>query len=779
MSKRSDGEATLIAAIERYESQAETRGDLASDREKALDYYLGNPIGNEVDGRSQVVSRDVFDTVEWIKPQIAEIFCSGDDVIKFTPRGPEDMESAAQETEYVNHIITGKNEWFITFYSWLHDCLLQKTGYVKAYWHESEDLEKERYAGISEEEVQILLMDPEVKLSGTKDEDGVITYEFERTRKYGCVKIRNLPPENCFVDQAARSTNLMDESCNFTEAREQKTISQLRTEGFDDVDDDLSDAGSGMASYEASDRDETNPWRETDESEDPAMRKVWVRECWIRHDHDGDGKAEMRHVIIVGTTILLNEDADRTLMVALPCTPMPHQHNGLSMADAVNDLQLIKTALLRGALDNIYLANNGRYGVNEKTVNLDDMLVSRPGGLVRVNGAPGDSIFPLTHPTNGQVAIPMLEFVDRIKQQRTGVNEQSQGLDSNTINKNTPYATTAALMSAAQMRIKFIARIIAETGVKQLFELVHALSLKHARKEEIVRLRNQWVPVDPRQWKRRADMEVSVGLGGGDKPQQVQALDGVLMKQMQGLAVGLTDPGKIYNTLKRQTQLMGYKNAEEFWTDPSTRPPPPPPPNPEVEKVQAKAQADMQLAQAQGQIDSQLRQVDAQTDLAKTREQSMLKLREMEGALQLQAQNDQRDHEREMMKAGVDAQLEAQRIEFERWKEEMSQAMAKYKTDQDNATRLQIAEMTAQMALANKAVDLEQQDKMADREDKRAKQDREATPREKPEKSESKGDGEMTKVLSALVETQNTLAEALTRPKTIRRGADGRAEGIE
>lgn len=700
---RGDADGMLIAAIERYESQAETRGDLARDREKALDYYLGNPLGNEVEGRSQVVSRDVFDTIEWIKPQIAEIFCSGDEVVKFTPRGPEDMQAAEQETEYVNHIITDKNEWFSIFLAWLHDCLLQKMGYVKAYWHESEDLEKERYAGISDEEVQILLQDPEVQLTGTTtDDQGQPVYEFTRTRKYGCVKIRNLPPENSFVDQAARSTLLTDPSCNFTENREQKTLSQLREEGFD-VDDDLSDAGSGLASYEASDRDETNPWRETDEAEDPAMRKVLVRECWIRHDHDGDGKAEMRHVIIVGTTILLNEDADRTLMVALPCTPLPHQHNGLSLADAVNDLQLIKTALLRGALDNIYLANNGRYGVNEKTVNLDDMLVSRPGGLVRVNGDPNSSIFPLTHPTNGQVAIPMLEFVDRIKQQRTGVNEQSQGLDSNTINKNTPYATTAALMSAAQMRIKFIARIIAETGVRDLFQLVHSLSLKHARKEEIVRLRNQWVAVDPRQWKRRADMEVAVGLGGGDKPQQIAALDAVLMKQTQGLAVGLTDPSKIYNTLKRQTQLMGYKNPEEFWTDPSTQPPPQPQPDPEVVKIQAKAQADMQLAQAQGQIDAQLKQVDAQTDLAKSREETMLKMREMEGNLQLQAQNDMRDHERELQKAGLEAQLKAQEIEFERWKEEQTLLMTKYKTDLDNATKMQIAELQAQVSMAASA----------------------------------------------------------------------------
>ena len=130
---------TLLAAIERHETLAESYGNLADDRAKALDYYLRRPMGNEIEGRSQVVSGDVWDTVEWIKPQIAEVFCGGDDVIKFTPRGPEDVQSAEQETEYVNYIITEKNDWFTVFSGWQHDAFVQKTGYVVAYYDEHTD----------------------------------------------------------------------------------------------------------------------------------------------------------------------------------------------------------------------------------------------------------------------------------------------------------------------------------------------------------------------------------------------------------------------------------------------------------------------------------------------------------------------------------------------------------------------------------------------------------------------------------------------------------------
>lgn len=670
----------IVAAIEHYESLAETSGDLSDERSKALDYYLGNPLGNEIEGRSQVISRDVWDTVEWIKPQLADVFCGGDDVINFTPRGPEDVQAAEQETEFVNHVITQKNSWFETWYSWSHDALLQKVGYVKAYWDDAEDETEEKYEGLDEEDIVRLLQDPEVEPVEAEETDNGWSITVKRVQGYGCVKLVNVAPENVFVDSNARNLNLHDPSCNFSEHREQKTLSQLRLEGFD-VPDDISDSGSTSNTFEEERRKEASTLSTSgDENTDPSMRKVWVRECWIRFDEDGDGKAELRHVVIVGTTVLLNEKADHSLLVALCPTPLPHQHTGLSVADAVKDLQLIKTALFRGSLDNLYLAINGRHAVDATNVNLDDMLVSRPGGIVRVQGPPGQSIVPLAQPVSGDIAVPMMEYVDRIQQKRTGVSETQQGLNPNALQNNAGAHANSALVTAAQQRIKFLARIFAETGVKTLFQLVHALTLKHARKEEVVRLRNQWITVDPRQWAKRADMQISVALGAGDKPQQVMFLEGVLQKQVMALQAGLTSPPKIYNALKRLTQAGGFKDPNEFWDDPATKPPMPQMPNPEVVKEQAKVQGALQLEQMRGQTTMQ---VEAQ--------RAQLKQQELSANLQLQASNDARDSEREMMRAQMDAQLERQRLMLDQWITNANNALAKYKADQDAQVKLLIA----------------------------------------------------------------------------------------
>lgn len=557
----------LIAAIEQHESQAELYGSLADERTTALEYYRGEPMGNEVDGRSQIISRDVFDTVEWVKPDLAEIFCGGEEVVSFKPRSQEDVKGAEQETDYVNYIITQRNDWFMVFYGWSHDALLQKVGYVKAYWDDYEDVTKERYEDKSEEEYQKLLTDKELELIEKQETPGIdpltqqpttlYTCTFKRVQPRGFVRVENVPPENVRVAQKCRTLSLQDPRMPFVEHVEKKTISELREMGFD-VPDDISDSGSDTRDWEGVERDSYNPMIDSDgEVVDPSMREVTVRECWIRYDDDGDGIAELRNVIIVGRTVLSNEECDLVNLIALCPNPQPHQHHGYSLADAVVDLQQIKTALWRQAIDAQYLANNGRHAVDPDNVNLDDMLDSRVGGLVRTKGDPRVSIMPLTHPTTGDVAIPMLEYTDKIAMKRTGVNEQTQGLDSNSINKNTPYATTAALMSAAQKRLKFIARIFAESGVKNLFLITHALTLKHAKKEEVVQLRNEFVLVDPRHWVKRSDMSVAVGLGTGDKPQQIAFLREVF--QIQGAVGphGLASPQKVYNTLAKLTRAAG------------------------------------------------------------------------------------------------------------------------------------------------------------------------------------------------------------------------------
>jgi hypothetical protein len=695
-------DSQLLNAIEAYESNAETYGNLQEDRTDALDYYLGNPLGNEVEGRSQVIARTVWDTVEWLKPQLADIFCSGDELVSFQPRGPEDTKAAEQESDYVNYQITQRNNWFDIWYGWAHDALVQKNGYVKAYWDDAEDITSEYYDDLTPEEWAVLMQDQDIEIVEHEEEITldmatgfpVITHSvrLERKKPRNMVKIVNIAPEHIRVDHNARGVSLQDERVAFVQHAEYKTLTELRLEGFD-VPDDIQDDGDSIGDWEEDLRDEYSPFRDREgEQVDPAMRRVKVRETYIRYDMDGDGRAELRHVIVVGNKILHNEECSIVPIVALCPTPLPHQHYGLSVADAVMDLQRIQTALLRGALDNQYLANNGRYGVDENSVNLDDMLDSRPGGIVRFNGSKNQNPFQsLTHPTNGQVAIPMMQYVDAIAQRRTGVSDQTQGINPDVLNNQAGATANTMMLTAAQQRIKFIARVFAETGVKTLFQLVHYLTLTHSRQLEMVRLNGQWAPIDPRTWVKRSDLQISMTFGMGDRTSQIGILMQIAQMQAQAAQVGIATPKNIYNTLARITKTAGFKDVAEFWTDPATAPPKQPQIDPKVQVEQMRQQAEVQKFQATQQMEIQKFQAE-QTMQQQLQQMKMeFEARQSQMELELQASNDARDSEREALKAQYESQLEQMKIESERQIAAMEDATKRYIAELEAQVKLTIA----------------------------------------------------------------------------------------
>ncbi len=768
-------DSILVRAIEQHESTSSAWGQLDADRKEALDYYLGEPMGNEVDGRSQVIARQVWDTVEWLKPQLADIFTSGEEIVSFSPRGPEDVKPAEQETDYVNHLITQKNNWFEIWYNWTHDALIEKVGYVKVYWDDEEDLTVEKYQRLTQDEYAQLQMHQDIEIGEPTIEmdpatmQPVISCEVRRKKPRNTVKIENLPPENVRVSQMARGLSLQDPRLPFVEHVEKKTISDLRDEGFD-VADDINDQGSNREGWD--DRDELTPFRDNDGQEsDPSMRMVWVREVWMRVDYDGDGRAELRHVVIVGTTILLNEDADCVPVVALCPTPLSHQHAGLSVADAVMDLQKIQTALLRGALDNQYLANNGRYGINENNVNLDDMLDSRPGGVVRVNGEPGQNLFPLTHPTTGNVAVPMMEYIDRLAQKRTGVNEQNQGLDPNALNKT---ATGAQLLlSASQQRIKFIARIFAETGIKSLFQLVHQLTLQNSRQQEIVELRGEWMPIDPRQWSKRTDMVISVALGAGDRVQQLAYLAQQRQMQLEMMPLGIATPQHILNTVNRMTKAAGYKDAAEFWNDPAKNPPPPPGPPLEIQLEQIKQQGAAQKLQAEQANDAQKFQAEMQLKGQAEILQSQAKQRETQMQLELQAANDERDRQRQAETDAREAQIKLEEIASrERIAAEQIASAERIKAAELQA-KLEEAAMSRQTALETASLSAQTtRDTAALSADTSLKTAQESKVPPKPDKS-------LAEAVAKLNARFDSVESHMTAPRKKVRNSAGKLVGVE
>jgi len=596
-------ENSIINAIENYESKATQGGELQDSRAKAMDYYLGRPFQNERDGRSQVVSRDVSDSIEWIKPGLLRIFTSGDDVVSFAPKGPEDIEQAQQETDYVNHIITEKNNWFNTAYVWFTDALLQKNGYVKTFWDERESVEKEHYKGLTDDQLKMISLDPEVDV--IEDEAFQVMYKqqvqgpmgpmiievpvtlhnvtVQKNKKYGCAKYLPIAPERTLVSVLHDEVDL--EHADFVEHWEYKTISDLRREGFEIPDDIGDNEGSSMSDLEEQARNRFNEDSQDDgETNDPSMKRVKARECWLRFDEDGDGMAELRHCMVVGHTVLLNEEADFIPIACVTPRMMPHRHMGISTADDSMDIQLIKSTLQRGFLDNLYFAINGEKAVDKNKVNLDDMMTSRPQGIKRVDGNPHDAIMQLTNSGDFGAVLQGIQYFDMVRQERTGSSKNAQQLSPDALAKMPSGIAIAQLQTAQQAIVELIARVFAETGVKSLFRMIHALTLKHSTQQDVVRLRNKWVAVNPREWKTRTDMTISVGLGTGNAEQRMMMLERIMGMQMNLIPLGLANPKTVRHTASKFTQAAGFKDVEAFWPD-AEKIPPPQPPQPDPIKV--------------------------------------------------------------------------------------------------------------------------------------------------------------------------------------------------
>ena len=582
------------------------------DRQKALDYYYGRPVGvlaaPEIPDRSSYVSRDVADTIDWIMPALMKTFLSGDDVVSFSPQSAEDVPAAEQETDYINHVVLDLNPAYEIFSTWFDDALIQKNGYVYTYWKETKDIEEEHYYGLTIDQITMLTQDPEVKISeATQESDSgyglaegqmggedamqvepTFHVALNRTNKSGRICIENIPPERVKISSWHKNVRLQEST--FSGFDSDMTISDLREAGFD-VSDDVSDdfAERNTRDYATSSRSAYNNRsdynRELINSDDPSGRVVRVRYRWMRVDFDGDGIAELRYLMLVGKEILINEKADIIPIASITPRIVAHNHIGRSIEDVVHDLQDLKTQFLRSYIDNSVLANNGRYGVDETVVNLDDFMLSRPGGIVRVRGAPAGAIMPLNHSMMGTTALQALEVVDSIRETRTGVTKYNMGQDAGNLNKT---ATGISLIqSSANQRIEWIARTFAETGVRELFNIVHAMTRKHQDKPSVTRLRNQWVTVDPRDWIKRKDMTISVGLGSVNRQQQSGGIMQLGQIQLQAFQAGVVTPENVYNMAAEFVKGLGYKDPSKFFTHPSKVPPKQPQPDPKMEKVKA------------------------------------------------------------------------------------------------------------------------------------------------------------------------------------------------
>ena len=656
----SDLEATVGGELNDAVSFVDS--ELSPVRARAIQYYRGEPFGNEEEGRSQVVSTDVRDTINGIMPSLMKVFFGSKKIVNFVPRNPEDVAAAEQATDYINYIFTNDNNGFLICHSIFKDALRGALGVAKYVWEEKVEVKTEYYTGLDESGLSVLMSEPDVVGSAISSMDDpsyqapmdqmtgqpmvdpmtgepmpapqIYSIELKRETKNGRVRVEAVPPEEFLIDRRARSV----EDATLVAHRRMMRVSDLVALGYD-----KEEVESQVGVYELDSNDEylaRNPYAQTygpGGTQDD--KRVLYCEAYVRVDYDNDGISELRKICTVGPSykMVMNEPCSHSPFAIFCPDPEPHALIGLSIFDMTADLQKIKSSIMRNMLDSLSLAIHPRVGVVEGQVNMDDVLNTEVGGVIRMRQA--GAVQPFSIPFVGQAAFPMLGYLDEVRETRTGMSKASMGLDADAL-QSTTRAAVAATVSAAQQHLELIARIFSETGMRALFKGILKLVVENQDRARVVRLRNQWVPIDPRSWDANMDVEIDVALGGGTEEQKVAVLSSIAQKQEQILQTmgpqnQLVTPSQYRNTLVRIVQASGYKNADEFFSNPAMMPPPPqpppPPPDPAMilaEVERQKIMADIQIKQAELELKRQ--QMLLEDDRARDKQEAEMMLRAYE-----------------------------------------------------------------------------------------------------------------------------------------------------
>ena len=625
MAKLSKSKLLALISQEISNSLGFYSSDLSKQREDALKYYLGEPLGNEVEGRSSVVSQDLLEVVESMLPSLMRMFTQSDKMVNFDPQGPEDVKYADQITDYCNFIFNRDNDGFSILHSMFKTALLQKNGFCKIYWKTSKKQKKESYKHLDEMQYQALLIDNEIEIIDVEtieEEDGIYyDVELRRTKEYGRCQIDPVPPEEILVSPRAKSLD----DCNFIAHRVTKTVSELIDMGFNKKDvESLPSSEDSVFNTEATTRRSyDDPTMDIDITNiDPSMRNVQITECYMKVDMDGDGIGELRKIIVGGSgynnyTILENEEINILPFAMCVAVPMPFRFFGLSMYDLLADVQMMSTAIMRQTLDNMYTLGNARTVVVDGQANLDDLLTSRPGGIVRVKSP--NAVTPMPQQNFLNEGLAMMQKIDQLKEKRSGVPNQLMGLNPDTINKShTTAESTRSMMQTSTQRIELVARSFAD-GVKDIFKNILAVISEYQDQERIVKLRGEFVSMNPREWTDHYDCTVQVGLGTGNQDQRLQVLQQVLNVQEKMISqggMGMVTSQTIYNTIEAFLQNSGYKDATQFFNNPSQQQPQQPKQDKQDPALQLAAQQiEIQKQKAMADMDFKNRKLEADNQM--------------------------------------------------------------------------------------------------------------------------------------------------------------------
>lgn len=729
--------------------------ELEGNRENALSYYLGNLPGAAEEGRSQAISTDVADAIEWILPQIIKAMVGKGPIITFDAISEEDEDQAALETAYVHSTFMSDNPGFLNLYEFVKDALMQKNGIFKVYFDDTPEEIKEQYDGITQQQLEHLAMPEDVEVTKVEQDELIpvppeIMQQFQqqmqqyqqqmqqmhmqqqpqamqqpqgqaqqppqqppqppqepqpsplfhveltRTCDRGRVVVEAIPPEEFRVNEFHNSLDL--QTARFTAHVVLRTRSDLVEMGYDrDIIDDAPTGSENMhqREYRWNEQHESGASTENQYSDDTSQDLIEVSECYMMIDLNDTGIASLHKITSIGGTtpdeILDIEPIEEIPFVSSSCIIMPHKFNGLSIFDRLKQIQDQKTSLWRNILDNLYLQNNREKEVVEGQVNLDDLLISRPGGVKRVK-QPG-MIRELQVQPIGQEGYQMMEYMDQVRTGRVGVSPDTMGA-SMPVGGDTAHGVER-MMSAKEEMTALMIRSVAETGLKAAYTLIRDLLVRHKRGEEAFKYRGAWAQINPSTWGKRARTTVNVGTGTGDDMRKQGALREVIQYQGALAAAGqanLIDDEHGFNALDEFCLASGLPGGDKYFLDPKS-----------PQGQQAKQQRDQQK-QAEQQKTDELNQKMAEA------QQQLSQAEMMKGRAALQSQ--QVKAQAEQVKAQAAQQELALEGQISSLKQELEEAKALIQTEKDTAqiqldtekltqdTAVKMAGIEADMAIA-------------------------------------------------------------------------------
>lgn len=595
--------------------------ELQTARENAHKGYMSEPYGNEVEGRSQVVMSDVFNTIESLMPSLMRIFAGTADVVQIEPQGQDDEQKAKLMAELVNWQAKKCFNSFTVFHDWFKDALLYKLGVVKYYWLKETKYKQREFKGLSDEEYAGLAAKPDFEISKVDtDASGLYNVKGRDVIETSKPVVEVLPPEEFIFDVRAKELN--DSFCAHKKKVHRSTLKKYGIKDSDIADTIAEMSGENLENERFRDLGGKNFFVDEDDE-----NFVYIYECYY-NEYDADGEPKPVKAVVMGNRVIDIEENKygKPPFRALSAIRLTHRVVGRSFYDLAGEVQKLKTALVRYILDNIYFQNNAQKVVNPYKINIDDLFSQNmPGGIVRTldqNTPVSDAIMPVpTAPLPPQV-FGFLEYADgSILENRTGVTRYNQGLDSDTLNKTA--TGISQILAQSQQRIELIARLLAETGVKGLYEDIVQMNLDFFDMPMAIKLNEQWQQIRPEDIDGKYDINIDVGIGTGTKEMIVQQLMTMLEVYLKGLMpAGIVQPEHVTELVKSVWENMGFKNASKYV------------PDPEDPNQQQEQQADpMQEMQTQMQMMmAQLEMQKKEAEIHKTETAAMLDIAKAEAA---------------------------------------------------------------------------------------------------------------------------------------------------